>query len=141
MHGIAENSSNSLKAIILLGHGSRAEGANRDMYKVVDIFHKKWPDRIVTAAFLEINEPSIPDCIDTCAKKGAEEILLTPYFLHMGNHVRKDLPHLVEIGASRNPNVKIHLGPHLGFHEKIIDIVSQRIEEGLEEFSQSTIAK
>ena len=72
MHGIAENSLNSLKAIILLGHGSRAEGANRDMYKVVDIFQKKWPERIVTAAFLEINEPSIPDCIDTCAKKGAE---------------------------------------------------------------------
>ena len=137
MYGIVDNSSDTSKAIILLGHGSRVEGANRNMYKVVDIIQIKWPDRIVTAAFLEINEPSIPECIDACANKGAEEILLTPYFPHMGNHVRKDLPNLVDIGASRNPNVKIHLGPHLGFHEKIIDIVSQRIEEGFKESSQN----
>ncbi|MEE9274947.1 MAG: CbiX/SirB N-terminal domain-containing protein [bacterium] len=118
-------------AVLLLGHGSRAAGANEAMHRVAAHFREEWPDRIVESAFLEINEPSIPGGIDLCAEAGAERIVLIPYFLHLGNHVQEDLPRFVEEGKARHPGVELILGPHLGFHPKLIEIVEERIAEAV----------
>ena len=86
---------------------------------------------MIEAAFLEINAPSIPEGIDICAAAGAQQIVLLPYFLHLGNHVLKDMPRFVEEGRQRHPGREIVLGPHLGFHEKLVEIVEERLGEAI----------
>ncbi len=120
-------------AVILLGHGSKAAEANDAMYEVVRRLQERWPYYRFSAAFLEINAPSVPEGIDRCAEAGAERILLLPYFLHLGNHVQKDLPGFMEEGRQRHPGLEISLGPHLGFHGKLVEIVEDRLIESLAE--------
>ena len=88
--------------------------------------------RVGDRAFLEINRPSIPEGIELCTGLGAERIVLLPYFLHLGNHVGKDLPRLMLEGQIRHPEVEIILGPHLGYHPKLAEIVQERLAEALE---------
>ncbi len=119
-------------AVLLVGHGSRARNANDALFRVVDHFQKAWPHRILRAAFLEISPPSIPEGIDLCVGEGAERIIVIPYFLFRGNHVKVDLPIFIKEGRKKFPDIDIILGPHLGFHPKMIEIVDERIQQVLD---------
>ena len=119
-------------AVLLLGHGSKAEGANEAMHRVEADLRDQHPGWIVESAFLEINRPSIPEGIELCTGLGAGRIVLLPYFLHLGNHVAKDLPRLMAEGQARHPEAEIILGPHLGYHPKLAEIVQERLAEALE---------
>ena len=129
--GAAKRTPSPRLAVLLLGHGSKAPGANEAMCRVAGELGERHPGWIVESAFLEINHPSIPEGIGLCAGRGAETIVLLPYFLHLGNHVARDLPRLMEEGQARHPGVEILLGPHLGFHEKLVEIVQERLAEAL----------
>ena len=118
-------------AVLLVGHGSRARNANDALFRVVDHFQKAWPHRILQAAFLEISNPSIPDGIDSCVAEGSERIIVIPYFLFRGNHVAVDLPVFIQEGRKKYPEIDVILGPHLGFHPKMIEIVDERIQQVL----------
>jgi sirohydrochlorin ferrochelatase len=120
-----------LTEVILLGHGSRAPEANEAMHEVVRRLGERWPEYRFGAAFLEINAPSIPEGIDLAVETGAERILLLPYFLHLGNHVRKDLPRFMEEGRRRHPGAEILLGAHLGFHPRLVEVAEERLIEAL----------
>lgn len=120
-------------AVILLGHGSRAEEANEGMYEVVRHLQKRRPEFRFCAAFLEINSPSIPEGIEKCVAEGARRIILLPYFLHLGNHVLKDLPEYVKKSRQIYPDVVVSLSSHLGFHLKLVEIAEERLFEALEE--------
>ena len=63
--------------------------------------------------------------------KGAERILLIPYFLYMGAHVQEDLPAELTEARKRHPAVEMAMGKHLGAHKKLAEIVVERIAEGL----------
>ena len=119
-------------AVILLGHGSRAEEANEGMRQVIRSLQAKRPEFRFSAAFLEINTPSIPEGIDICVAKGAKRIILLPYFLHLGNHVQRDLPGYVKKSRRLYPDVVISLSSHLGFHQKLVEIADERLFEALE---------
>ncbi len=119
-------------AVLLVGHGSRAQNANDALFRVVEHFQKAWPHRILKAAFLEISYPSIPEGIDLCVAGGSERIIVIPYFLFRGNHVAVDLPVFIEEGRRKYPDIDVILGPHLGFHPKMIEIVDERIQQVLD---------
>jgi sirohydrochlorin ferrochelatase len=102
------------------------------MYKVVKSLQKNRPEFRFSAAFLEINSPSIPEGIDICVAEGAKRIILLPYFLHLGNHVQKDLPGYVKKSRQLYPDVIISLSSHLGFHQKLVEIADERLFEALE---------
>lgn len=129
MHGLSGKAAET--AVLLLGHGSRTEEANEGMHEVVERLRAAHPGWRVEAAFLEINAPSIPEGIDICAAAGAQQIVLLPYFLHLGNHVQEDMPRFVAEGRRRHPGREIVLGPHLGFHEKLVEIVEERLGEAI----------
>ena len=61
--------------------------------------------------------------------QGATEILMMPFFLHFGRHVQRDLPETVDELKRRYPGVEITLGPHIGFHPKLAEIIVDRIRE------------
>jgi precorrin-8X/cobalt-precorrin-8 methylmutase len=47
----------------------------------------------------------------------------------MGAHVQKDLPNEIEAAMKKHPGVKTRVTRNLGFHDKLIDIVIERIGE------------
>ncbi len=67
-----------------------------------------------------------------------KRIILLPYFLHLGNHVQKDLPKYVKSSRQRHPDLVISFGPHLGFHRKLVEIAEERLFEAFEEAPATT---
>ncbi len=94
--------------VVVAAHGSRAEAANiahRDA--VAALAATGGPP--VTAAFLELAEPSIPDAIDAAVAGGAAVVAVLPYFLYPGRHLTVDLPSIVEAAATRHPGRHVRL--------------------------------
>lgn len=116
-------------AVLFLGHGSRAPEANEAMYRVMEAFRRRSGYRIVEAGFMELNPPSIEEGVAACVRQGAQRVLVIPYFLHLGMHVRQDLPAVIEACRRRHPQVEFVFGPHIGFHPLLVDILLDRVRE------------
>lgn len=116
-------------AALLLGHGSRVKEANNNMQKVVKLIEEKGVFLTVEAAFLELTPPGIPQGIEACVEKGAENIIIAPYFLHTGMHVKRDLPNIIKKEAKKYPGTKITYAKNIGFHPALVDIMLDRLLE------------
>ena len=115
-------------ALLLIAHGSRQEEANADLWHVADQMRCRGPE-IVEASFLELAEPGIEDGGVRCVEQGAERVVLVPYFLSAGVHVRRDLAAARDRLAARHPGVEFRLAEPLGRHPLLTEVVSQRAEE------------
>ena len=118
-------------AILLMAHGSRIPEANDAAREIARMAQEMTGFDIVEVAFRELHEPDIQAGIDACVARGAERILLMPYFLFMGAHVQHDLPEEIEEATRRHPGLVMEMGPHLGVHRKLAEVVVDRIAEGL----------
>lgn len=118
-------------AILIMAHGSRIAEANDAAREVAKMVQEMTGEEIVEVSFRELHEPDIQQGIDNCVARGAKKILLVPYFLFMGAHVQHDLPQEIEAAQKRYPGLEMVMGPHLGVHRKLAEIVAERISEGL----------
>lgn len=118
-------------AILMMAHGSRIAEANSAAREVAAMVQEITGFDIVEVAFRELHEPNIQQGIDSCVARGAERILLMPYFLFMGAHVQHDLPEEIEEARKRHPGLIMEMGGHLGAHRKLAEIESERIGEAL----------
>lgn len=120
-------------AILLMAHGSRISEANDAVNQIAARVKKMTLFDIVEVSFREQHLPNIQMGVDACVAQGAKRILLVPYFLYMGAHVLEDLPEELVQARERHPGVEMVLGKHLGVHDKLAEIVVERIAESLTE--------
>lgn len=120
-------------AILLMAHGSRISQANDAVRDIAARVQQLTEFEIVEFSFREQHLPNIQQGVDNCVAKGAKRILLVPYFLYLGAHVQEDLPEELERARDRHPGVEMVLGKHLGVHDKLAEIVVERITESLAE--------
>lgn len=120
-------------AILLMAHGSRIPEANDAALEIAARVKKMTGFDIVEVSFREQHLPNIQQGVDRCVEQGAKRILLVPYFLYMGAHVLEDLPEELEQAKERHPGIEMVLGKHLGVHNKLAEIVVERIAESLTE--------
>ncbi|HEY6872023.1 MAG TPA: CbiX/SirB N-terminal domain-containing protein [Geobacteraceae bacterium] len=118
-------------AILLMAHGSRISEANDAVREIAALVRQMSGFEIVEVSFREQHSPNIQQGVDACVARGAERILLMPYFLYMGAHVQEDLPEELAEARKRHPDVAMTMGKHLGAHRKLAEIVVERIAEGL----------
>jgi sirohydrochlorin ferrochelatase len=121
--------------VVIVDHGSR--GANANLLH--EQFVAKWRDLsrydIVEAAHMEFAQPSIGMAFDSCVAAGAISVAILPLFLWPGAHVERDIPTLVAQAAARHPGVAFAVGPPLGAHPLLSQIVDDhlaRVTERLE---------
>jgi sirohydrochlorin ferrochelatase len=119
-------------AILMMAHGSRIAEANDAAREVALIVREITGFEIVEVSFRELHEPNIQQGIDTCVSRGAGRILLMPYFLFMGAHVRHDLPEEILEAQQRHPGLIMEMGCHLGVHRKLAEVEAERIDEAIE---------
>ena len=114
-----------------MAHGSRITEANDAAREVAAMVREITGFEIIEVAFRELHEPNIQQGIDTCVARGAQRILLMPYFLFMGAHVQHDLPEEIAEARKRHPALIMEMGGHLGAHRKLAEIEAERIGESL----------
>ena len=118
-------------AVLLMAHGSRIAEANDAARAVASMVQEMTGYEIVEVSFREMHDPNIQQGIDACVARGAERILLMPYFLFMGAHVLHDLPEEIAEARKRYPDLVMAMGSHLGAHPKLAEIESERIAEAI----------
>ena len=119
-------------AVLLMAHGSRIPEANDAVRDIAAMVKDMTGFAIVEVSFREQHLPNIQQGIDACVDRGAERIILMPYFLYMGAHVREDLPEEMAEAKQRYPHVDFIMGSHLGAHRKLAEVVAERIAETME---------
>jgi sirohydrochlorin ferrochelatase len=117
-------------AILLIAHGSRHDPANDDLRHVAAELRRR-SQAVVVASFLELAEPGILDGGRACVAGGASRVVLLPYFLSAGVHVRRDLTAARDELAREFPEVAFVLAEPLGRHPLLLDVVEQRAREAL----------
>ncbi len=115
-------------AVILIGHGSRAAGADDDMERVSAGLQRKL-GVIVQTCRLEGHLTGFAEAFERCAECGAKKVLVIPYFLHFGVHLRRDIPAIMLKSIETHPEIKVVLAKHLGYDEMLVELVAKRIEE------------
>jgi sirohydrochlorin ferrochelatase len=117
------------KALLLIAHGSREPEANADLYHVVAEMRRRGEFAIVEPAFLELAEPNGDEAGRRCVEQGAERVVILPYFLSAGVHVRRDLTDIRARLTAQFPHIDFVLAEPLGRHPLLIDIVAERARE------------
>jgi sirohydrochlorin ferrochelatase len=116
-------------AVLLIAHGSREPSANDDLHELAARLSASGEYPIVEACFLELAQPDIPAGGDHCVSRGATRVLMVPYFLSAGVHLRRDLTAARDDLARRFPLVEFLLGRPLGPHPLLDSLVAARAHE------------
>jgi uroporphyrin-III C-methyltransferase len=118
--------------VLVVGHGSRREEANRDVRNVARLIGERGAFQLVEAAFLEIEQPDISEGFKRLVELGAHSITVHPYFLSPGRHTRGDLPRAVGAVAKCFPGVTYRITEPLSAHPLVIEASIERILETID---------
>ena len=110
------------KGVVLISHGSRLSKTKEEVIVLVDKLKALSGIDIIEYAFLEIESPSIPEGIERCISKGANNVIVLLNFLNAGRHVDVDIPAIVKEVSLKYPAVNITITKPVGQHERITDL-------------------
>lgn len=118
-------------AIIVFAHGSAVPEANGEVARLAEEVARRahCPAR---SAFLEQAQPDLAAAVAESVAAGARRIVVVPYFLTMGTHVRRDLPRLLAEQRARFPDVDFCAGQSLEGYPGMADVLLSRVQEALE---------
>ncbi|MCL1917615.1 MAG: CbiX/SirB N-terminal domain-containing protein [Peptococcaceae bacterium] len=119
------------KSVLVVAHGSRAKETEAALEAVLSMVKEKLPNAIIEGAFMEFSERTLEKGVSALAAKGATEIKIIPYFLFMGTHLKKNIPHIRTVCAASFPGIKITMGEPLGVDERLADILVDRIADNV----------
>jgi sirohydrochlorin ferrochelatase len=111
---------------VVFAHGSSVESANESVRDVTRQFARRAGVEIAETAFLEGGHPDLAGAIAKLAARGAQCVVVIPYFLTLGLHLKRDLPRLVEQVQHAYPGLKIEVREPLDGHPALIDALRDR---------------
>uniref|UniRef100_A0A7N0VFB2 Sirohydrochlorin ferrochelatase n=1 Tax=Kalanchoe fedtschenkoi TaxID=63787 RepID=A0A7N0VFB2_KALFE len=117
--------------VIIVDHGSRRQASNLMLNEFVAMFRDRTGYSIVEPAHMELAKPSIKDAYTSCVQKGANRVIVSPFFLLPGRHWQQDIPSLAAEAAKDHPGVSYIVTAPLGLHELLVDVMDDRINHCL----------
>ncbi|HEY8748348.1 MAG TPA: CbiX/SirB N-terminal domain-containing protein [Tepidisphaeraceae bacterium] len=114
--------------IIIVDHGSRREESNHMLEELAGHFARRFRERydIVEPAHMELAEPSIATAYARCVERGANRVVVVPFFLGPGKHWTQDIPRLTADASAKFPETTYHVSPTLGIDDLILDLLDKR---------------
>ncbi len=114
-------------AVIILGHGSKRQGAGDPLAGLATAVRNGHGVEIVEHAFLQYVPPSLPEMVAQCVDRGAERVVIVPFFVLPGAHVIKDIPEIVEQLRRQYPGTVFAVTDHVGGHPLMAQIVADLV--------------
>lgn len=119
----------SKRAVLIVSHGSRSKEAVAEFNQVVQLVSQRYTQSIVRGASMELSLPDIPTAVKELVELGVTHIDVIPYFLFMGNHIKKDIPQILDEQKTLYPQLSVRFGKPIGVNPLLADILIQRAEE------------
>ncbi len=114
--------------VLLIGHGSSDQDARR-VFRLIGERLKQYY-RSVGICFLELDEPNIHDGIRMMLEREPRSLILMPYFLHNGEHMKHDIREEVEMALEEfKPSCNVLMAKHLGVDSRIAKVIADRVME------------
>ncbi len=113
--------------ILIVGHGSPRAEAHRRLVALLGPIAKRLGGAPVLPTFFSIARPNIPDQVAELVSRGITRILLMPYFLYTGQHVRHDIPELLDACRREHPKLDIEVLDTLENEPAVEDVVVDRL--------------
>ncbi len=116
--------------IVIFGHGSSVPSANQAVVRVAAQAAAAGGFLLAETAFLEC-APTLRDATALLVLRGADEILVVPYFLTLGIHLQRDLPRMIEKLVQEFGGLTMRVTPPLDGHPALSGIVVDRAREAM----------
>ncbi|HKU48544.1 MAG TPA: CbiX/SirB N-terminal domain-containing protein [Nitrososphaera sp.] len=113
--------------VLLIGHGSSDRNAHDAFVYTADSLRPSY--RRVHHCFLELDKPNIESGIASAIAEDPKVILMMPYFLHKGAHIKRDVLHDIDGALAGHDFKNAFLSRHLGVDEKLVDLILERTSE------------
>ncbi len=113
---------------LLVAHGSRNPRVVADHTALCNAVAERTATTVLPA-FLEISEPAIGEAIEDAVRSGAIRVTVLPLFVHVGNHVERDIPAIVAAARDRHPDLDLVLTGHIGAAPGFIELVATWIDD------------
>ena len=113
--------------VVLIGHGSSDKNAHDAFVYAANAIRPYY--RYVEFCFLELDRPNIEDGIGRAVARNPQVILIVPYFLHKGAHIKRDVIKDLDAALDKHNFKNAFMGQHLGVDEKLVDIIIERARE------------
>ena len=117
--------------LIVFAHGSSVVTANQAVEKVVADMAVAGGYETYETAFLESARPDLKEAVARLTAKGVEKIIVLPYFLTLGIHLKRDLPRIVDELALIHKGVEIKVTEPLDGHPALKEILLDRARRAL----------
>jgi len=114
-------------ALILFAHGARNAGWADPFRQLAVELGEKLPGERIVLAFLELMQPSLPDCVAALHADGVRSLRVVPVFLGAGGHLRSDLPRMVDELKARYPDLSVAVDPPIGEQPEVIAAIASAI--------------
>lgn len=111
------------EAILLFSHGSVLCGAGENLRRIAAHMEARGDAPIVEAGYLNYSEPVFEQAFARCVERGAERVVITPYFLVAGKFVQVDLPRAIEKVLPSYPGVEARLASAMKRHTFLADAI------------------
>jgi sirohydrochlorin ferrochelatase len=113
--------------VVLIGHGSSDKNARDAFIHSANAVRPHY--RNIHFCFLELDRPNIEEGIGQAIATEPKVILMMPYFLHRGAHIKTDVVKDVEAALAKRDFRNAFMARHLGVDEKLVNLVVERARE------------
>lgn len=139
--------------IIIVDHGSRAKSSNEQLERFAEMFAMMYGNTgvddasgyEVEPAHMELASPSIADAFrELIETKNCRKVVVAPFFLSPGRHVKEDIPRLVEDAANEyrgKYELEYMVAAPIALHPLMTTIIHERVEKCLEVNEKGTGGK
>lgn len=125
-----ESRGKDMKAVLLVGHGSRDKEGNEQVRQFIEQVKPQLPaSLLVETCFLEFESPTVEQGIETCVTKGATHVVVIPIMLLQAGHSKIHIPAAIDEAKKLHPDVAFTYGRPIGIHDEALDILIHRLEE------------
>jgi sirohydrochlorin cobaltochelatase len=105
-----------VKGLILFAHGSRDPRWAEPFEAVAAAVRERAPQVAVRLAYLELMQPDLHGAAAALVADSCTRIDVLPLFLGTGNHLKRDLPPMIDALRAAHPGIAIKLHAAVGEH-------------------------
>ncbi len=121
-----------MTGLIIFAHGSSVASANEAVARVTERMAVDGGYELVETAFLEMAKPDLAEAVARLVARGAKRLVVIPYFLTLGIHLRRDLPRIVADLAGVHEGLRIDVTEPLDGHPSLVGILLERAQAALQ---------
>ncbi|MGX8796456.1 sirohydrochlorin chelatase [Fusibacter sp. JL298sf-3] len=116
------------EALLIVAHGSKVAETDEIMKDYSKALSAKRPELQFSYCYLQLMNPDIHTAVKDLYNSGVRKLKVFPFFIFNGNHIREDIPEVLEEIQSQYPDLEMTFLANIGFDDKMVDLMLERIE-------------